>query len=250
MLLSCTLLRGSSCQRWIFDDTIFHVQTNYTRREWLVTPAALFPRPVARAAPDKPMQGAFMILSTPYTSSKALDYEDLAAEVDFLERCGVQGLVWPQNASELSKLTREERLRGMEVLAKAAKGRSPVLVLGVQGDDTKEMLDYASRAEQLAPDAVIAIPPKKARSLDDYREYYRALSKLTKRPVFIQTSGGSPGVEPTVEFIVELAREFPNFGYVKGRARSCDSPHEGAPRAPARPDQARVRRASRRRAAL
>ena len=156
-----------------------------------------------------------MILSTPYTMSKAVDYEDLAGEVDFLDRCGVQGMVWPQLASEYSLLTKEERFRGMEVLAKAARGKTPALVLGVQGNDTETMLQYARHAEELAPDAMIAIPPKKAKSLEDFRAYYRALCRLTKRPVFIQTSGGAAGIEPTVEFIVELARELPNFGYIK-----------------------------------
>jgi 4-hydroxy-tetrahydrodipicolinate synthase len=188
-----------------------------TRRNWLasVGSAALVSRSAAQTALRRPMQGAFIILSTPYTSSKAIDWEDLAGEVDFLDRSGVQGLVWPQLSSELLQLTKDERLQGMQVLAKAAKGKKPVLVLGVQGDDTDEMLEYASHAESLAPDAMIAIPPKKARSLDDYREYFRALCKLTKRPVFVQTSGGAPGVVASVEFIVELAREFPNFGYVK-----------------------------------
>lgn len=191
--------------------------TSYTRRNWLATAgsAALIPRLTLNAAPDKSMRGAFMILSTPYTLSKAVDYEDLASEVDFLDRCGVQGMVWPQLASEYSLLTKEERMHGMEVLAKAARGKTPALVLGVQGDDTEAMLEYARHAEQLAPDGMIAIPPRKAKSLDDFRAYYRALCGLTKRPVFIQTSGGAPGIEPTVEFIVELAREFPNFGYIK-----------------------------------
>ena len=71
------------------------------------------------------MRGVFIIMATPYTASDAVDYEDLAREVDFLDRCGVQGMVWPQLASEYSKLTREERLRGMEVIAKAAKGKKP-----------------------------------------------------------------------------------------------------------------------------
>ena len=193
-----------------------------TRRNWLASlgSAALVSRSVANATPeettpDKPLQGAFIILSTPYTSSKAIDWEDLAGEVDFLDRTGVQGLVWPQLSSELLQLTKDERLHGMQVLAKAARGKKPVLVLGVQGDDTGEMLEYASQAEGLAPDAMIAIPPKKAASLEDYREYFRALCKLTKRPVFVQTSGGAPGVVASVEFMVELAREFPNFGYVK-----------------------------------
>jgi dihydrodipicolinate synthase/N-acetylneuraminate lyase len=124
-------------------------------------------------------------------------------------------LVWPQNASEQTKLTKDEKMRGMEVLAKAVKGRRPALVLGVQGADAGEMLEYAQHAESLAPAAMIAMPPTKATSLDDFRKYFRALCKATSRPVFIQTSGGAPQVEPTVDFILELALEMPNFGYVK-----------------------------------
>ena len=59
------------------------------------------------------------------------------------------------------------------------------------------------------------MPPKEATSLDDYRTYYSELCKLTKRPVFIQTTGGAKDVEATVEFIIEMAKKFPNFGYIK-----------------------------------
>src|SRR5262245_14332172 len=109
------------------------MKTAYTRRTWLaaVGSAALHSATAAGPAPRKPIQGAFMILSTPYTLSKAVDYEDLEAEVDFLNRCGVHGMVWPQLSSELLRLTKEERMRGMAVLAKAAKGKQPILVLGV-----------------------------------------------------------------------------------------------------------------------
>jgi dihydrodipicolinate synthase/N-acetylneuraminate lyase len=194
------------------------MKNGYTRRDWLSSAGsvAVFARlATAATTTGHPLQGAFMILSTPYTPAKAVDYEDLAGEVDFLERCGVQGLVWPQNASEQSKLTKDERMRGMEVLSKAVRGKKPALVLGVQGRNTEEMLEYAQHAERLAPDAMIAIPPTQATSLEDFRQYYRALCKTAKRPVFIQTSGGARDVEPTVEFIVELARELPNFGYIK-----------------------------------
>ena len=193
------------------------MQTVTTRRELLTAAAAFTAYPaLAEKAPDaKTMQGAFIILTTPYTTAKEVDYEDLTGEIAFLDRCGVQGLVWPQFSSELVKLTQQERMRGMEVLAKASRGRKPVLVLGVQGADTAEMLEYAQHAESLGPDAMIAIPPTKAKSLNDYREYYRALCKLAKRPVFTQTSGGAPGLELSVDFMVDLAREFPNFGYIK-----------------------------------
>lgn len=71
-----------------------------------------------------------MILSTPSTASGPLDYEDLAGEVGFLDKVGVEGMVWPQNPSEQGFLTDDERMRGMEVLARAAKGRRPALMGG------------------------------------------------------------------------------------------------------------------------
>jgi 4-hydroxy-tetrahydrodipicolinate synthase len=193
----------------------------YTRRQWLTLAGSglLAPRLPGKSAGPKAMRGAFIIMGTPYQASKAVDYEDLAAEVDFLDRCGVQGMVWPQMASEYDLLKKDERMRGMEVLASAAQRKKPALVLGVQAADTGEMLEYARQAERLQPDAVIAMPPTKAASLDDYREYYGELCRVAKRPVFIQTTGGAEGVEPTVDFIVDMARRFPNFGYVKEEYR-------------------------------
>jgi dihydrodipicolinate synthase/N-acetylneuraminate lyase len=189
----------------------------YSRRQLIASLGAATLSAYSRlaASVQKPMRGAFIIMATPFTTAKALDFEDLANEVDFLDRCGVHGMVWPQLASEYGSLSKEERLRGMEVLARAAKGKKPALVLGVQGPNTDAALEYARHAEKLEPDALIAIPPTEAKSLDDFRQYYRALARISKRPFFIQTTGGAKGIVPEVEFIVELAREFPHFGYVK-----------------------------------
>jgi len=189
----------------------------YTRRELLAVmgAGAVLPHFPARAAGAKPVRGIFPIVATPYTLKNEVDYEDLAREVEFMDRCGAHGMVWPQGASECTFLTKEERLRGMRVLAKAAKGKTPALVLGIQGPNLKAALEYIAVAEELAPDAIIAMPPTEAKSLDDYRNYYRTLIPLAKRPFFIQTTSGAKDVDPTVEFIIELSKEFPNFGYVK-----------------------------------
>src|SRR5262249_3732203 len=163
----------------------------------------------------KPMRGAFMILTTPFSTSGGVDWDDLVREVDFCDRCGVHGLVWPQGSSEVRFLTRDERMRGLEVLAKAARGKRPALVVGGQGRDTAAMREAAHAAEALAPEALIAMPPTTAGSLDDYAAYFRALAGVTRRPVIVQTSGGAPSLPPSVDLIVSLAREFPHLGYVK-----------------------------------
>jgi 4-hydroxy-tetrahydrodipicolinate synthase len=156
-----------------------------------------------------------MILSTPFTDDGAVDWDDLAREARFVNQCGAQGAVWPQGSSRVSTLTKAERLKGMELLATTMRGGKGVLVLGVQGRDTAEMLDYARAAEALAPDAMIAMPPRVASSLDDYREYFRALAKVTTRPVILQTTGGVPALTPSVDLMVGLAREYPHLGYIK-----------------------------------
>tara|TARA_B110000879_G_scaffold9225_1_gene11866 strand:+ start:895 stop:1839 length:945 start_codon:yes stop_codon:yes gene_type:complete len=166
------------------------------------------------ASADKQMRGALMILSTPYTASGEVDYEDLVKEVAFCDQCGVQGIVWPQNSSEQRYLTKAERMRGFEVLAEANRGRSMSLTLGVQADDTASMLEYAHVAESLEPDGMIAIPPTSADSLAQIRAYYAALCEITSRPIFVQTSGG-PEIELPIDFLVQLARDFPQCGYIK-----------------------------------
>jgi dihydrodipicolinate synthase/N-acetylneuraminate lyase len=188
-------------------------------RAGLATLATLAVKPcvasAAAARPGKAMRGAFMILATPFTASGEVDWEDLAREAAFVDRCGAQGIVWPQGSSGVANLTKSERLRGMEVLSVAARGKSVTLVLGVQGKDTAEMLEYAHHGEGLAPDAMIAMPPSAAHSVAEYRDYFRALAQVTSRPIVVQTSGGARDLAPPVELIVELAREFPHVAYVK-----------------------------------
>lgn len=196
----------------------------WTRRQCLKAPVMLastaFAGPATDADPK--IRGPFLILSTPFTSSGEVDWEDLAREAAFADWCGCSGMIWAQSGDDMQLLTKEERMRGMEVLAKACKGRRAVLCLGVQGKDTAEMLEFARHAESLAPGAIISRPADTGKSLEDMREYYRELAKVARRPVIIQTTGGGTyggpsykGPAPSIELMVELAREFSHFGYVK-----------------------------------
>src|SRR6187200_1576117 len=123
-----------------------------TRRDFLATIASSVAASrvvLGAAASAKPMRGAFMILHTPFTATGAVDWEDLTREALFVDRAGCAGVVWPQGSSSVATLTKDERLRGMEVLTKTLAGRRAAVVLGVQGKDTSEMLEFARRAEDL-----------------------------------------------------------------------------------------------------
>ena len=175
--------------------------------------------PVKQRCSDSPrIRGPFPILSTPFTPSGAVDFNVLARQARFLDWCESPGMIWPQSGDSVSFLTRDEKLEGMEVLAKTARElRTTALCLGVQGRDTEDMLVYAKHAEKLAPAAIISRPPDTGKTQDDLRQYWRALAAVTKRPVIIQTTGGTK-FPPSIELLIELAEAFPNFGYVKEEA--------------------------------
>jgi len=173
------------------------------------------------AAPADPrIRGPFPILTTPFTASGAVDYNVLVDEARLVEWGGCPGMIWPQSGDSDDLLTSDEKLQGMDVLAKATGGFHTALCLGVQGRDTAEMVMFARHVEKLAPAAVISRPPDSGKTENDLREYWRALASVTKRPVIIQTSGGVTykGPAPSVKLLIELAKEFPNFGYVKEEA--------------------------------
>ena len=174
--------------------------------------------PVKFRSPDCPrFRGPFPILSTPYTDSGAVDFEVLARSARFVDWCESPGMIWPQSNDSIDLLTRDEKLEGMETLARTARDlKTTALCLGVQGKDTDDMLVYARRAKRLASTAVISRPPDTGKTQDDLRQYWRALAEvITDRPVMIQTHGRRGAATPTTALLIELAKEFPNFGYVK-----------------------------------
>ncbi|MDD4871273.1 MAG: dihydrodipicolinate synthase family protein [Kiritimatiellae bacterium] len=166
---------------------------------------------------DPRVQGPFPILSTPFTASGAVDFDVLARQARFVDWCGSPGMIWPQSGDSVDLLTMDEKLQGMEVLAKTSRGFHTALCLGVQGKDTEEMLLFAKHAEKLAPAAIISRPPDAGKTEDDLRQYWRALASVAKRSVIIQTSGGVAykGPAPSVKLLLELAKESPHFGYIK-----------------------------------
>jgi dihydrodipicolinate synthase/N-acetylneuraminate lyase len=170
---------------------------------------------LANPQPPKSFRGIFAILQTPFDENDRVDWEDLEREVNFCERAGAHGLVWPQLAGEFYLLSEEERRRGMEVIIKAAAGRAPV-VIGVQAPSADIARQFARHAEEKGADAVIAIPPfLGAVGLDTAGAYYRALAQAVKLPIFIQNSGEPWGPALPTSWVIQLAKEQPQLAYIK-----------------------------------
>ena len=167
-----------------------------------------------RAVP-KPFRGIFVILQTPFRMDDQIDEEDLEREVNFCVRAGAHGLVWPQGFGEFYVLSEEERVRGAEIILRAARGRSAV-VIGVQAANRVLAARFARHAEEKGADAIISLPPFLGPvTLDTAADYYRILAGATRLPTFIQNSGGQWGPALPTSLVIQLAKENPRLGYVK-----------------------------------
>ena len=161
---------------------------------------------------DRRFRGVFPIMQTPFSADRKLDMDALIRQVEFLNRIGIPGMVWPQLASEYSTLTQDERTAGAEAIVRAGKGKSAAIVLGVQGPDTEAAVRYARHAEKLQPDAIVAMPLS-TKDPKQQLAYYRAIGENCSRPLFVQTIG-----DMSVDFVYQMAATIPTLRYVKDEA--------------------------------
>jgi len=176
-------------------------------------------------AADMPVRGAYPILTTPYLADGSVDYDSLVNEAKWVDRAGVDGVIWPQSDDSIDLLTAEEKKKGIEELMKASGGFRARLCIGVNGRDTVEMLEIARHAESLAaklnPRTVfISRPGDDCRTQEDLERYYEALATIARRPVIVQTYNGDKCPAPSVDLLVKLAERHPAiYGWIKEEVR-------------------------------
>lgn len=162
---------------------------------------------------SKPLRGIFPIAQTPFTESNKLDLDALVEEVRFIDRCGAQGFVWPQMASEWMTLTEAERIEGAEAIASTGKKLRPAIVIGVQSPDVASAIRYANHAERAGANAIISLPPSERSDPKTDLEYYKTIGRATELPMFVQAVGNM-----TVDLIIELYKTIPTFRHIKDEA--------------------------------
>ena len=172
---------------------------------------------VARASESKrKLAGVFPIGFTPVDARDQVDFDGLAAQVNFCRRGGVHGIAWPQIASGWTVLSEAERMHGAEVMVSAAKGGRRRLFLGVQSKtaDFKETERYAQgTAEEPGADAIICIAPPGVSAGPEIVSYYQRLGRVTSLPLVAQTGG-----DFSVDLLIEMFDSIPTFRHVKDEA--------------------------------
>ena len=162
----------------------------------------------------KPLRGLYPIMETPFTAEDKLNTDALAAEVKFLNRGRVAGMIWPVFASSWSTLSDAERIEGAEAILAAGKGGKSSMAIAVQNMqwDIPTSVRYAKHAAAHGADAIVAIPPNNGWNVTDQAvlDYYKTIAAATDLPLIVQTRGTI-----SVDLMVRMFQAIPTMKATK-----------------------------------
>ncbi|MYE66995.1 MAG: dihydrodipicolinate synthase family protein, partial [Acidimicrobiia bacterium] len=107
--------------------------------------------------PPESLAGVFPVLQTPFDADDEIDAAALAAEIEWVYDCEVDGIVLAM-VSEVLRLSTDERRRLAELFCELGLPHGPVIV-SVGAESNKVALNLARHAEAAGATAVMAIPP-------------------------------------------------------------------------------------------
>jgi 4-hydroxy-tetrahydrodipicolinate synthase len=160
------------------------------------------------------LDGIVPILQTPFAEDGALDVLSLQRLTDHVIQAGAAGAIYPAVASEVSKLSPEERQAGAAAVLARALGRIPVFV-GVSASHVEDCVALARHAQAHgAAGILVQAPQSMAGDAGRLREFFHRLAAGTDLTLMIQDLDWQGGGMP-LELIQELFEELPSFRCIK-----------------------------------
>ncbi|HWB54628.1 MAG TPA: dihydrodipicolinate synthase family protein [Tepidisphaeraceae bacterium] len=155
----------------------------------------------------KTIAGVLPVFQTPFNDDETIDAQTLEREIDWLYECGVDGIVMAM-VSEILRLSTDERMRLAELACKFNKNRG-VVIISVGAESSSVAEQFASHAQKIGANAVMAIPPVSVALLEDQLlNYYRRIIRSIELPVIIQDASGYVGRPLSIELQSRLFDEF------------------------------------------
>ena len=164
------------------------------------------------------IQGIAPILFTPFDENGDIDAESLRKIVRFELDGGVHAIGINGFASEAYKMSDEERLENVRIVAGEMADAVP-LIIGIAPNSTEAAIKQARQLSQFQPAALMALPPPTMDNGDQaLMEFYVELGDASDAPIIVQQAPHIPQYRHTelpAEALAEIADRAPNVKYFK-----------------------------------
>lgn len=160
-------------------------------------------------------RGLGIALITPFTAQGEVDYNTLANLVEYQITNGADFLCILATTAEAPCLTKEEKNKITEFVKTVNKGRVSVLKY-CGGNNTQAVVEEIRSGDWSGIDGILSICPYYNKpSQEGLYQHFKAIAKVSPKPIVLYNVPGRTGVNMTAETTVRLAWEFPNIVGIK-----------------------------------
>ncbi|GGK15233.1 4-hydroxy-tetrahydrodipicolinate synthase [Yeosuana aromativorans] len=159
--------------------------------------------------------GTGVALVTPFKTDLSVDHDALANIVNFNVNNGVDYLVVSGTTGESVTITRQEKKDIIATIAKANKGRVP-MVLGIGGNNTAQVIEEINATDLSIFDAILSVSPYYSKpSQEGLYQHFKAVSEACPIDVILYNVPGRTSKNMEPETTLRLANDFKNIIGVK-----------------------------------
>jgi len=162
--------------------------------------------------------GTGVALITPFKKDLTVDTEALANIVNYQVDGGIDYLVVLGTTAESATLDKQEKQLVIDTVIAANNGRLP-LVLGIGGNNTKEVCEDLKSTDLSAFTAILSVSPYYNKPTQEgIYHHFKAVAEASPLPVILYNVPGRTGSNMLPSTVIRLANNFNNIVAIKEAA--------------------------------
>jgi len=151
------------------------------------------------------MTGIIPAMVTPFTRTGKVDFNGIKTNVDFLVDSGVSCIMCLGSTGEAATMTKEECIRVIEAVVKAADGRVPIMA-GTGATSTREVIERTREAKDAGADSVMIVTPfYEIPTQEGLYRHYATIAEKVAIPIVLYNIPPHTNVEIGLYTLVRLA---------------------------------------------
>lgn len=163
----------------------------------------------------KRFRGTGVAIITPFKNDSSIDFSALGRVINHVIDGGVNYIVAMGTTGEASTLSREEKQAVVAYVTEAVNNRIP-LVIGIGGNNTREVINTIIEMELQGVDAILSVAPYYNKpSQSGLFQHFKAIANSTPLPVIIYNVPGRTASNISSDTCIGLANECENIIGVK-----------------------------------
>jgi 4-hydroxy-tetrahydrodipicolinate synthase len=168
------------------------------------------------------MIGTGIALVTPFKKDYSIDFDALANIIEHTISGGVEYLVALGTTGESVTLTKDEKKKVYEFVAKQVKGRMPC-VAGIGGNNTDEVVSAIKAFKIKGYEAILSVSPYYNKpNQEGIYQHYKAVNAAANLPIILYNVPGRTGSNMTAATTLRIAKDCKNVVAIKEASANAE----------------------------